>query len=200
MNCLKKNFKNKLFTLIIVLFILNILCFFAYAYDPHAGFFLPAEVIVSNNNLVIVDMRVGGITGTAFLNTTYRTDTILTSTIAQMSLTKNYTITAPASYIAKGGGVNDPVPGATIIYVLSFLNSNTETANSVEIVDYINTANIAYSTANGGIQIQWNYGAGFVSAPVPAIPADNTVQSVKWTIGDVAPLAGGTVTLNVIIK
>ncbi len=113
-------------------------------------------------------------------------------------VTKNVTVQAPASYVSAGGAATDPVPGATLVYTLTYYNYGSVAGNSVEIVDTI-PGNTAYSSAAGG-SAQTCYNASGTVIASPATPVDDTVASVKWTIGTVSGSSGGTVTLNAVIK
>lgn len=63
-----------------------------------------------------------------------------------LSITKSASsVTAPASYIANGGGGTDPVPGALVTYLLVFQNSGTSAATSVLIYDPLDI-NVTYYT------------------------------------------------------
>lgn len=116
-----------------------------------------------------------------------------------ISITKNVSITAPADYIANGGGANDPVPGATLEYTIDYENSGSTTANSVTIVDNIPT-DTEYMTAIGGTGIEYDYGSGFVATVPDDVPVDPDVQAVRWTLGDLSAGDNGTVTLRVVIR
>ncbi|MFC1517510.1 Ig-like domain-containing protein, partial [Candidatus Margulisiibacteriota bacterium] len=144
-----------------------------------------------NNVDAVVEDIVGNLSTTS-------SSTIYVLTTPNIGITANVSVQAPATYIGAGGGATDAVPGATLTYVFDYYNYDSVTVNAVEITDDIPT-NSAYASALGGAAILWDYGSGW-SATTPAVPVDNNVQKVKWTIGSVPPTSGGSVTLNVVIK
>jgi len=116
-----------------------------------------------------------------------------------IGITKNVTITAPAEYVANGGGANDPVPGATLEYTIDYANTGSSAANNVAIVDNIPT-DTEYLTALGGVTIEYDHGSGWDAGYVPAAPVDPDVQAVRWNLGNLGAGASGTVTLRVVIR
>ena len=115
-----------------------------------------------------------------------------------ISVTKSVVVNAPAAYIANGGGVNDPVPGATLVYTIEYENDGSAAASNVTIVDTIVT-NTEFATATGGTSIDYDSGSGW-SGVAPAAPVDPTVTDVRWTIGTIGIGASGTITLEVVIQ
>lgn len=118
-----------------------------------------------------------------------------------ISITKSVTVQAPADYIAQGGGANDPVPGATLVYSLAYRNNGTAAGTGVEIVDTV-PANTDFSQAAApvGVTIQYSNDNGTTWGYTPAGVVDDTVTHVKWVVGALPGATGDAVTLSVVIE
>ncbi len=99
--------------------------------------------------------------------------------IEQLSDYADVTVTAPVLHITKTADVSKANPGDTIIYTIVFWNSGTGWAALVEIVDTIPadttfvSSNPAYTSASG--------------------------DDYVWYIGDFAPGASATITIEVVV-
>lgn len=52
-----------------------------------------------------------------------------------LNATKTLAVSAPASYVASGGSVTDPTPGATVTFTMQFSNNGSVAASGVAILD-----------------------------------------------------------------
>lgn len=115
-----------------------------------------------------------------------------------LALTKSALVTAPAAYVALGGGATgtDPVPGAVIEYTLSFTNSGSGQADTVVITDEIPMYTTFYAdgyAAGEGIMLgavnqsntvdadECSYTAGIITCNITLISA-GTTESVKYKV------------------
>ncbi len=182
--------------------ILSILILSAYpsiaAYGPSVGYFLPAVTSAGGGTIVITQAKIGSVLGQNS-GGIYEIITMFFNATPDLRITKNVIVLAPSDYVSKGGGVNDAVPGATLVFTLTYFNYSVITGNTVEIVDIIPTST-EYATAIGGNSRQFSNNNGATWTYSPASPVDAAVTNVKWLMGDIPPSGNGTVTLNVVIK
>ena len=99
--------------------------------------------------------------------------------IEQLRDYADVTVTAPVLHLTKTADVSKADPGDPIIYTIGYRNSGTGWATLVEIVDTIPD------------------GTSFVSSDPPY--TSHSGNEYVWTIGDVAPGDGGTITIEVVV-
>lgn len=118
-----------------------------------------------------------------------------------ISITKSVIVAAPVNYIALGGGATDPVPGATLKYVLDYKNTGSGAANLIQIIDVIpENTEFASAETHGSITLDYSNDNMFTWGYVPTGTVDSTVTHVRWTVGSLPSGNTDQVTLNVVVK
>ncbi len=180
---------------------------------PDIGGYLPSNssgicyfraTIESNIPIGSLISNMASVSGNKFTNT--NSNQIMITVVSTNA--PNLKIEKSISNVFLGAGSNSPIPGATILYKVSFSNIGNSAASNVVIYDHI-PVNVIYSSNSSASPAGWTNQFSTNTDPDQSYsstdykntePVSSNVQWIRWKRSSIAVDESGSITYKVIIK